>query len=227
MSPQLTFFWRPTDASIIDPASLTDRTWTLESVGGAPASSGSLRIVDGTARRRRRVHAFSVPARVGRGAFTLSHVAPPRASLLCTRRRPPTSFLSQQPAAWVVRDGKLIVYGGGSQAFALVYRAEQQQTTATAIQGQWTLAKVFDANGGVRPATAPATLDIAANGTVTGTDGCRTFHGTVSTSGSTATFSLTMPEPACSPIIEQTAGLVDRVLERASVVHRRVGRCSC
>ncbi len=108
-----------------------------------------------------------------------------------------------------MRGGKLIVYGGGSQTFSLVYAAEPQ---SSALQGDWTLANVFNGSGAPSPRYATATLTIAANGTVTGTDGCRTFTGTVSTSGSTATFSLTMPEPACSPNVEQTAGFVDRVL---------------
>ena len=119
-------------------------------------------------------------------------------------------LLSADPAAWAIRGGKLIVYGGGSQTFSFVYAAAKPQSST--LQGNWTLANVFNGSGAPSPRYATARLSIAANGTVTGTDGCRAFTGTVSTSGSTATFSLTMPEPACAPNVEQTAGLVDRVL---------------
>lgn len=209
MPRRLTFQWQPADPSIIDPATVTGRTWALESVGGLPASSGSLQISGSTAAIDDGCRTMARAIRVHRGSFSLigappSHACSPQALTV-------DSFLSNDPASWVVRDGKLIVYGGGSQTNALVYGAAVQTTTSP-LAGAWTLAKVFDASGAVRPATAPATLRVAADGTVTGTDGCRTFTGTVSTNGGTATFQLTMPEPGCSPAIEQTASLVDKVL---------------
>lgn len=211
MSPRLTFQWQPARPSTIAPESLTGRMWTLESVVGRPATSGSLRFTDGVAQIDTGCSAFSVSALVTRGEFALNHFTPPLRSACSAEAVTAASILSQQLTAWVIRDGKLIVYGGGSQMVALIYGAAQQTSTSL-LQGTWTLAKVFDAGGAVQPTTAAATLAVAADGTVTGTDGCRTFSGTVSTAGATATFSLTMPEPACSTLIEQTAGLVDRVL---------------
>ena len=207
MSPQLTFVWQPADPSIIDPASLIGRTWSLQAVAGEPVSTGTLRIANGTAEINDGCLSFTVPVRVARGVFSLSvHVpAHPCSAAAGTV----DSLLSSDPTSWAVRDGKLIIYGGGSQTFSLSYVAKPQSST---LQGNWTLAKVFDSSGAPQTATATASLNIAANGTLTGTDGCRTFTGTVSTSGTSATFSLTMPEPACSPTVEQTAGLVDRIL---------------
>ncbi len=206
MSSQLTFVWQPAEASI-DPASLTGRNWSLKAVAGEPDSTGTLRIANRSAVINDGCLSFTVPVRVARGVFSLSVHVP--AHPCSTAAGTVDNLLSSNPTSWAVRGGKLIIYGGGSQTFSLVYAAEPESST---LQGNWTLAKVFDTAGAPQSATATASLNIAANGAVTGTDGCRTFTGTVSTSGTSATFSLTMPEPACSPSVEQTAGLVDRVL---------------
>ncbi len=139
--------------------------------------------------------------------------APDEALPLAPARRRRTWFVAVAAAAVVALiAGLTFALRGGPRPGHPNAAGTRVPGPASTLQGDWTLAKVFGATGAPQAATATATLDIAANGTVTGTDGCRTFTGTVSTSGATATFSLTMPEPACSPIVEQTAGLVDRVL---------------
>lgn len=134
----LRFTWQSLDASIIDPASLTGRTWHLQTVNGSPASSGSLSIDgsqavvdDGCTTYRRSVT-------VGTGTFTISGGGPAHA---CSDQATTAdSFLFARPATWTVRDGNLIVYGGGSQAFAAVYGAATPQSSNSALEGvTWTV----------------------------------------------------------------------------------------
>ncbi len=220
MSPQLTFQWEPTSA-VIDPSALTDHIWTLDAVAGRPASAGTLKIADGTAAVDDGCRSFTAPATVTRGTFTMRAHAP--AHPCSDAAGTVDSLLSSDPAAWVVRGGRLIVYGGGSQSFSLVY-GTVQQTSTNALQGAWTLVKVFDANGVVRPLTAEAQVTIGADGSMRGTDGCRKYIAptAVHDDGATADFSLTiLSTTTCPPIVAQTADLVDRVLSgRASVIVR-------
>ena len=75
---------------------------------------------------------FQRPADVATGTFTIS--GNPPAHVCSTQSATALSFLLADLTTWVIRDNELIVYGGGSQAFALVYRS----STSTRPQHDWT-----------------------------------------------------------------------------------------
>ena len=122
------------------------------------------------------------------------------------------------PASWVVRGGKLIVYGGGSQTFSLVYAAAKPNRRGCKGIGRSPRCSTAPAHR-VRD-TATARLNIAANGTVTGTDGCRAFTGTVSTSGSHATSRSRCPSRRARRRRTDRRSRRPRA-ERGGVLHRR------
>jgi heat shock protein HslJ len=202
----LRFAWQPADATI-DPAALANRTWTLESVAGKPASSGNLVISHGVAHISDECGTTDHPVRIERGLLSVHGSGP--AKPCAASAAVDGILLSGSSVAWAVRGATLIIYGGGSQTFSLVYGTAKPQSST--LQGDWTITTIADSAGHARPATASAELRIAANGAVSGTDGCRSFTGTVQTNDASASFALTMQEPACAPRTERTAGFVDRL----------------
>jgi heat shock protein HslJ len=167
--PRLAFRWRPADASVIEPASLTGRTWHLESVAGAPASSGSLRISNRTAVVDDGCTTYRRAVKVARGSFTIAGGGP--ANACNDQAATADSFVFNDPATWMVRNGRLIVYGGGSQTLALVYGSAAptapQQNPAALLAHPWQVVTIRAGSGRYAqgaPTADPATLTFTDSG---------------------------------------------------------------
>lgn len=94
------------------------------------------------------------------------------------------SFLTTSPAEWAVREGKLIIYGGGAQAFALVYRSQNDRRQLDGVQ--W---KVLG---------TPESL-VFMGSSVRWSDGCSSELRHVNVSGGRITFGTTIgPSNSCS-----------------------------
>jgi heat shock protein HslJ len=135
----LVYQWAPADKAAVDPARLIGKTWHLASVAGDAAVGDATLRIDKSGRLTGRdgCQDLDATADVGSGMITTHGVPndPPATCEGATKAQASTtdSFL-QADALWAIRDGKLLIYGGGAQAFALVY-------------------------GGQAPAAAPDTAD--------------------------------------------------------------------
>jgi heat shock protein HslJ len=119
----LVYQWIPADAQSTHPANLTGRTWHLTSVAGEPAAGTvDLRVDRGGAfASSDGCNELNGIAHVGQGSLSVNIAA--RTQVGCPQAETILSFLNQKPALWSIRDGKLLIYGGGAQAFALIYTA--------------------------------------------------------------------------------------------------------
>lgn len=202
----LTYAWQPADAKATDPAALTNRPWILTSIAGAPAralaslfvdSRGPVSGTDGC------TGVLDATATVGPGTITFTGV-PTEPAAGCTNADPATtidSLLNQKPALWAVRDGKLLIYGGGPQAFALVYETGQPAPTypsatpnpATLLGPTWTLiALETDSNGsssGEGSSGPSITLRFAGGATFALRTACGGLEGKAAVKGTRVDFS--------------------------------------
>ena len=123
----LTYEWVPDDAAAVAPTALTGREWVLTSIAGVVAHAlGSLGVdARGPTSGTDGCTDIDATADVGPGTLTLRDMptGPPPVCTGAAAEQAATidSILGQKPALWSVRDGKLIIYGGGAQAFSLVY----------------------------------------------------------------------------------------------------------
>jgi heat shock protein HslJ len=149
----LTYQWVPDDKQATDPKNLVGRTWHLSAIAGSPAAGDvSLHVsADGSLTGRDGCAAIQGRADVTDGALTATGVpeGPPASCEKATADQATTvdSFLNQKPALWAIRGGKLLVYGGGAQAFSLVFEPDVPLPTPTptspSVTGKkWTLTSV-------------------------------------------------------------------------------------
>jgi heat shock protein HslJ len=123
----LTYEWVPADPAAVAPTALTDREWVLTSIAGVAARALASLGVDarGPTSGTDGCTDIDATADVRPGALTLTGIptAPPTVCTGAAADQATTidSILNQKPASWSVRGGKLIIYGGGAQAFSLVY----------------------------------------------------------------------------------------------------------
>ena len=140
----LTYQWQPSDASATDPAKLANRTWHLLSVAGeAPQLDLTLRIDDNEQIKGHMYgddgcHTIWTFASLHAGWLTTQGPL----DLLLSTTAPLTpcgttvhSILSTNPVVWAIRDGKLVIYGGGAQAFALVYGTDPLPGVSSPLVG--------------------------------------------------------------------------------------------
>jgi heat shock protein HslJ len=196
----LVYQWVPADAQATDPANLTGRTWHLTSVAGEPAAGTvDLRVDRGGAfASSDGCNELNGIAQVGQGSLSVNMGA--RTQVGCTQAETIESFLNQKPALWSIRDGKLLIYGGGAQAFALVYEADAPPPavpSAAPNAGQlvgptWALSSIETRSAGSDSKEASSdygiTLTFAKNGTFALHTKCTGSAGTATVHGSTVQF---------------------------------------
>jgi heat shock protein HslJ len=221
----LTYQWVPSDTAATDPANLIGRTWHLVSIAGnAAAADVTLRVEkDGAVTGRDGCQSLNgITADLGHGTLALSAVprertgpvAPPCDADVATTV---DSFLDQNPTLWSLRDGQLLIYGGGAQAFSLVYELEEptQPTGSPLVGTKWTLAGITDPAGHDVPVAGNASLLITADHKVSGSDGCNSISGDVDVTDSKLGFGNGLATTAMACLDDQvmtTADLVDTML---------------
>jgi heat shock protein HslJ len=174
----LVYDWVPDDDIAVAAASMTGRKWVLASVAGVPAAAPATLAVDahGHATGTDGCEDLEAEATFGAGTVTLTGI-PDRPPPGCTgtgadQASTIDSFLSQKPALWSVRDGRLIIGGGGAQAFSLVYETAtppSEPDPASQVAGTtWTLSTIEtngpDDNSGVATSQSGVTLAFDAKG---------------------------------------------------------------
>ncbi len=211
---ELTYVWVPEDDRAVDPTSFVGRTWHLASIAGEPAAAGvTLRIDAGnrlTADDGCRT--FTATAELAPGTLSLVGAPNARATPRGRCANPAAldqattfdSFLSQQPALWTIRNGKLQIYGGGAQAFSLVFTPDVAVPAGAGITGvAWRLTGVTVTSGST--ASGQGSSDMGVTLTLDGerltlVTPCGTWKGTA-TVGAT-TIDLGRPEgiggPSCN-----------------------------
>ena len=222
----LTYQWVPADTAATDPANLVGRPWYLASVAGqAPAGPAIINFgKDGTLAGDDGCRKINATATVGHGVFETNLVA--QSTSTCSDDRAAQastidSFLSSGPALWSIRDGQLIIDGGGAQAFALVFQSTDPNpppdNKSPALVGTpWLLAAIKDANGADVPVAGNGAFSIDADGHLKGNDGCNVMTGDVQIGDTTVDFGagLAITEMACSgDNVMTTAQHVDAVLQ--------------
>lgn len=124
----LRYTWVPEDPRTVAPNSLTGTTWRLDSIAGRPAPARATLLVDadGTFTGNDGCRNLAGRARLGTGVMTLTGVPsrPPSGCAGADQASTIDSFLASPPVRWAVRDGRLLIFGGGAQAFSLVYEAQ-------------------------------------------------------------------------------------------------------
>lgn len=156
---QLTYRWTPEDPKAVNPTRLVGPTWRLAGVAGDPAAGhATLRFPTTTTYEANDgCRTFRGTATLSTGAMQLSGVPQSTATGCAKEKRDQAgtidSFLSG--ALFSIRDGKLLIYGGGAQAFSLVYAGGGQDEAQSpgALDGTWTLTRVLwsDSSGSFRP----------------------------------------------------------------------------
>lgn len=222
----LTYEWVPADAAATDPANLVGRSWYLASVAGqAPAGPAILNFgKDGTLAGDDGCRKINATATVGHGVFETNLVAQSTGTCSDDRAAQATtidSFLSSGPELWSIRDGQLIIDGGGAQAFALVFQLTDPNpppdNQSPALVGTpWVLAAIKDANGADVPVAGNGAFSIDADGHLKGNDGCNVMTGDVQIGDQTIDFGsgLAITEMACSDDnVMTTAQHVDAMLQ--------------
>jgi heat shock protein HslJ len=202
----LVYTWAPDNRGATDPTALANRAWILSSIAGVPARALASLLVDshGPVSGTDGCGDLDGTAHVARGALTISGI-PRQPSSSCTgaageQATTIDSILNQEPALWSVRDGKLLVYGGGAQAFALVYETGKPPPTfpsstpdpATLVGPTWTLSSIETRSAGSNSAESSSdygiTLAFAKNGTFALHTKCSGSAGTVTVHGGTVQF---------------------------------------
>jgi heat shock protein HslJ len=160
-------------------------------------------------------------AQVGVGTLRTTHI-PDGPAVGCTgdlgdQSTTVDSFFASNPVGWSIRDGQLLIYGGGAQAFSLVFETggSVQPTGAPLVGTKWTLAGITDPAGHDVPVAGNASLLVGADDKVSGSDGCNSISGDVDVTGSTLGFGsgLATTEMAClDDQVTTTADHVDNML---------------
>jgi heat shock protein HslJ len=170
----LIYAWQPDDKVGTEPALLESRAWRLTSIAGKPATAAVTLRIDGPDRISGNdgCTAFATAGNdIGPGTLQLGVAPKPFAQ--CTEPEATTvdSFLAGKPALWSIRDGKLLIFGGGAQAFSLVFTPSEPvpntSVTPTPVGKAWTLSELSTegANSGSGSATSASgvVLTIDAN----------------------------------------------------------------
>jgi heat shock protein HslJ len=141
---RLEYQWLPSDASATDPTKLADRTWHLWSIAGDPPESDLTLRIDHNGHSAAHLtgddgcHTIWTWISLNRGSFTVHPVNKDSLDDLNTAAHCDTtvhSLLATGPVVWSIHDGKLLIHGGGAQAFALVYGTRPLPNTATPLAG--------------------------------------------------------------------------------------------
>ncbi len=123
----LVYRWNPRSAAT-DPNRLTGRTWRLDGIEHDPAATPAMVRIERSGRvvGSDGCRTFTGSAQVHHGTADL-HLrfgsAVPCASAAADQASTIDSFLGARQLVWAIRNETLLVYGGGSQAFALRYRS--------------------------------------------------------------------------------------------------------
>jgi heat shock protein HslJ len=141
---RLEYQWQPSDASATDPTKLANRTWHLLSVAGdAPESDLTLLVVANSHSAAHLTgddgcHTIWTWISLNRGSFTVHAISKDSLNDLNTAAHCDTtvhSLLATGPVVWSIRDGELVIHGGGAQAFALVYGTGPLANTEAPLVG--------------------------------------------------------------------------------------------
>ncbi len=170
----LSYTWQPDDETGTNPALLESRSWALTSVDGHPATAGvTLRVSspddisgnDGC-------QAFTTAGNeVGRGTLRLGAAPKPLAGCGNPDATSFDVFLAQQPALWAIRDGRLLIFGGGAQGLSLVFTPSEpvpsSSATPTPVGKAWALSELSsegsNSGGGSATSASGVVLTIATN----------------------------------------------------------------
>lgn len=230
---ELVYQWVPDDKAAADPANLIGRNWQLVSAAGDPSAGGATLRIDGDELSGDdSCGELSGRADVGRGTLTVAGV-PQQPAASCTGQATTIdSFLNQKPALWSIRDGKLLIYGGGPQAFSLVFTTavppapSPTPTPGSQLVGTWSLSGIeHDTAGG---GSASGSSDMATTKLIVDSAGhaivrhrCYALNGDVRIAGRFLEFSNLVRNPhgpPCTAARQQQdtyAGPVDAVLSGA------------
>jgi heat shock protein HslJ len=219
----LTYQWVPGDPAATDPSALVGHDWQLASVAGAPAS-GDVGLYAGPTELSVTYGCSAVggAAHIGHGTLHINGIpdgaAPGCSGDVGDQSSTIDSFLAGDPL-WRVADGKLVITSsGGAQAFAVVFvSAKPPQPSDLMLAGtNWTLTKIFDADKHDVPVAGDATLLIDKTNHLTGSNGCNSISGDVTTDKTTIGFGngFAITEQACTDDqVTATAESVDHVLQ--------------
>jgi heat shock protein HslJ len=192
----LSYRWVPDDAAATDAATVIGRSWQLRSFAGEPVTAAVRLHIDasGVATGTDGCRTFRL-AHATLGPGTLQLPTAPRAGKGCRQSIAATfdSFLAEKPALWSIRDGKLLIFGGGAQAFSLVFTPDRPVPPAAGptIEGTWRLVEISHESAssgsgeagpfGVTLTLTPDTFRLGSR--------CATYAGDVARLGATLVFS--------------------------------------
>jgi heat shock protein HslJ len=208
----LTYAWQPDEAQATNPATLESRSWRLTAFAGKSTPPGvTLDIAsDQTYRLHDGCRQIAGTAEVGPGTLSLRGFGASNQTCDLTSSGELTttvdSFFGQQPALWRIEDGKLLVFGGGAQAYALVFTPDQpvvQLTTPPTIEGKsWSLTQLSTegSNSGSGTATSASGVALTVTATTfTLNTSCHNYSGTAHHTADTIEFAdvRDLGGPAC------------------------------
>jgi hypothetical protein len=197
----LTYRWQPDDVAATKPALLESRDWQLTSIAGR-AVQGQIRLYASAAAASVTFGCGAVGGNVEIGPGTLRIDGVPDAPAAgCDGDRANDSstvdsFLSQQPALWRIEDGKLLIFGGGAQAFSLVFAPDKpiaQASAPPAVDGKsWRLSQLSTEGSGSGSGSGSSSTGVVL--TVTGATftldtNCHNYAGTASRTADKIEFS--------------------------------------
>ena len=196
---ELTYQWQPDDAQGTSPALLASRSWQLTSIAGDPVTvHASLRVTEaGAVSGNDGCQAFAMQAAdVGHGTLQLPVTLKRPAQCHEPAATTIDSFLAQQPVLWRIEDGKLLLFGGGAQAFSLVFapdRPIRQVSTPPSISGKpWTLTQISSEGSGSGSGTGTSDSGVLLtirSATFTLETNCHSYSGTVTQNADKILFS--------------------------------------
>jgi heat shock protein HslJ len=217
---KLTYRWVPADTAATGPKNLSFRNWTLESVAGEPSAGGLILYMSTSGAYSANDGCRFVGGNFTAGPGTIKYNGVPASKPGCggTKGDQATtidSFLATG-GLWSIRDGKLILEGGGAQAFALVYGNQTPPPVSPVhsdLAGKdWTIASIDG-----QSLTDPAISLRIENGKLTGRDGCNYMGGQVKVDGNRlVTSEIAVTAMACTGNIDQTGP--DQIMTRAGQI---------
>jgi heat shock protein HslJ len=244
----LVYRWVPADKAATDPAQL-ERLWRLASVAGDKAagqvdlyisaqpklglSTGGCGAVGGA-------------ARVGAGTLRTTGIPdkplPGCRGDLADQLTTVYSLLSTNPVRWYVQQRKLVIYGGGAQAFSLVFDEAEDSppgepspalTGATTTGKRWSLTGLDVVTAGTSSGTGGNTFGITlalADGTVHVDSHCLSYEGSAVRKADTITFSGVHPtggrhcaDPNVATVVQALAGTAHYAIKGTTLTIVRGG----
>jgi heat shock protein HslJ len=194
----LTYTWQPEDEVAVDTGRLTASPWRLSSVAGEPAG-GAIVLTFGPDGSLGLAGCVTLTGTVALGAGTLTAAGLPS--------EPPAgcpdamstvlSFLTSEPVLWSIQQDRLVVYGGGSQAFSAVFAPVTPDrvavTPASRLVGPtWRLSSVQVDSGDTSSGSGASSSDVTL--VLTGqtfrlSSRCESYAGDVAITGQELRFS--------------------------------------